>query len=64
MSDLQTQSTKNKFISVLKFCNETGIDRQKIYRLIREHKLQEGKDFIVVEKTVRRIQINNDINID
>ena len=45
------QITKNK------------IERARIYRLIREHRLEEGKDYKIITKEVKRIVIRNDFKL-
>lgn len=34
---------KDTFVPIWRFCKEKGINRQKLYRLIREHKIPPDK---------------------
>jgi hypothetical protein len=54
---------EDDFIPVLKFASEKGIDKQKIYRAIREHRLKEGVDYKKVKKVVERIYVRRDLEI-
>lgn len=51
-----------KFIPIWKFCKDSGINRQRVYRLIREGKIQK-EDVEKRKIEVERIFINKDIVI-
>lgn len=51
-------TTTKKFIPIWEYCKKYNIDKQKIYRWIREHKIP-AESISKVEKTVTRIQIED-----
>ena len=52
----------NKFISIHKFAKEKRVDRQKVYRWIREGKIK-PEDIRIVEMKVKRLAINQLLKI-
>lgn len=51
------------FIPVHRLANKLGITASRIYRMIREHKLVEGKDYKRTKKEVVRIEVREDLKI-
>ncbi|MCX7911147.1 MAG: hypothetical protein N2505_06185 [Endomicrobia bacterium] len=51
------------FIPVHKYAVKKNIPRQKIYRLIREHRLKEGVDYVRRKIEVERILVRKDLKI-
>lgn len=48
-----------EYIPIYKYCEETKIPKQTVYRWIREGKLKEG-EYKIIEKTVTRILIDKE----
>ena len=51
-----------EFVSVFEYEKQTGINRQKLYRLIREGRIKED-DYKVVERVVKRIHLRKDLTL-
>lgn len=51
------------YLPVEQYCQKNKVDRAKVYRLIRERKIKLGKDYKVIEKTVKRIVVNTGLEI-
>ena len=52
-----------KFISVAKFAKKVGKSRQRIYQLIREHRLKKGEDYTIIDKVTHSIVIREDLKV-
>jgi hypothetical protein len=52
------------FIPVFTYAKLNKAPKQNLYRLIREKRLKEGSDYKVIEKIVRRIVINKNLNYE
>ena len=63
MSRKAKKMERIKFITVLKYCWIHKIDRQKLYRIIREHKLKPNKDFKYIKRVVSRLHVREDLII-
>lgn len=53
----------NMFISVHKLAKKINVPRQKIYRLIREHRLKKNIDYTKKKIKVERILVREDLKI-
>jgi hypothetical protein len=54
--------TSPEFISVFEFEKEHGINRQKLYRLIREGRIK-PEDFKLIERVVKRLHLRKDLEL-
>jgi len=50
------------FVPIYNYAKLKGIKKQNIYRLIREKRLIEGSDYQIIEKVVKRLVINDQLD--
>ena len=55
---------KMKFITIFQYCKKyPSVQRQKVYRQIREHKLKRNVDYKLQERLVKRLYVREDLII-
>lgn len=52
------------FLPIYTYAKQKGIKKQNIYRLIREKRLIEGKEYKTIEKVVQRLVISDDFDYE